>query len=307
MKSFALVATLLAPSVLAQSSCTASCKGTTSDGTNFDLSALMGQDYQTTGSDQNADTYFLNVCGTSATQCPDDAGDPPVTQGTAVQTVQAGGCYVLGQYTGDNCLWTANPGGQEGIQLVLDNGSNNLCGDGSPRQVTQAFVCPSAGSSGPLTPNSWTAVNLPGSCEYTYTFETCAACASGCGGGPGPGPPGPNPPAPNPNAGGLGWGGLFCILTLGVALPLYCAIGAFLNHKKGARGAEMFKIQPEFWGSVFDNVKAGIVFTFTCGKSSGGSTGGGDAYAGMGAGSGAASTDSYQSPDTKAGVGSVDF
>jgi hypothetical protein len=184
------------------------------------------------------------------------------------------------QYTGDNCLWTANPGGQEGIQLVLDNGSNNLCGDGSPRQVTQAFVCPSAGSSGPLTPNSWTAVNLPGSCEYTYTFETCAACASGCGGGPGPGPPGPNPPAPNPNAGGLGWGGLFCILTLGVALPLYCAIGAFLNHKKGARGAEMFKIQPEFWGSVFDNVKAGIVFTFTCGKSSGGSTGGGDAYAG---------------------------
>ena len=95
MKSLALAATLLAPS-LAQSSCTASCKGTTSDGTNFDLSALMGQDYQTTGSDQNADTYFLNVCGTSATQCPDDAGDPPVTQGTAVQTVAAGGCYVLG-------------------------------------------------------------------------------------------------------------------------------------------------------------------------------------------------------------------
>ena len=31
------------------------------------------------------------------------------------------------------------------------------------------------------------------------------------------------------------------------------------------------------------------------------------AATGMGAGSGAASTDSYQSPDTKAGVGSVDF
>ena len=108
--------------------------------------------------------------------------------------------------------------------------------------------------------------------------------------------------------------------------------------------------------------KAGIVFTFTCGKSSGGSTGGGDAYAGMktrvgcwsivfvpsthclcvlfsffydlcvvccvfpldrwsyylflaivvpspqtGMGVGKASTDSYQSPDDKAGVGSVDF
>ena len=83
-------------SVSAQSSCSASCKGTTSDGTAYDLSALMGQDYQTVGSDQNADTYFLNVCGTSATQCPDDAGDPPVTQGMAVQTVQAGGCYVIG-------------------------------------------------------------------------------------------------------------------------------------------------------------------------------------------------------------------
>jgi hypothetical protein len=82
-------------------------------------------------------------------------------------------------------------------------------------------------------------------------------------------------------------------------------MGAFLNHRRGARGAEMFKIQSELWGSVFDNVKAGIVFTFTCGKSSGGSTGGGDAYAGMGVGK--ASTDSYQSPDDKAGVGSVDF
>ena len=211
----------------AQTSCSSSCAGTTSDGTPFDLSALRGQDYQTKGSDEYSDTYFLSVCGTSVTQCPHDAGDPPVTQGTAVQTVASGGCYVLGvryaifyiiyyyhyyycfsvlsvwknsptktvfssfsfqlpflfvskAYTGDNCLWTANPGGQEGIQLVLDNGSNNLCGDGSPRQVTIAFICPNAGSSGPLTPNTWTAVNLPGSCEYAYTFETCAACTGGC-------------------------------------------------------------------------------------------------------------------------------
>ena len=96
------------------------------------------------------------------------------------------------QYTGDNCLWTANPGSQVGIQLVLDNGSNNLCGDGSPRQVTQAFVCPATGSSGPLVPKSWTAVDLPGSCEYTVTFETCAACAGGCA------PPPPPPPPPPP-------------------------------------------------------------------------------------------------------------
>ena len=92
----AAVAVLFTATTTAQSSCSASCKGTTPDGTQFDLSDLMGQDYQINGSDPNADTYFLNVCGISATQCPDDTGDPQVTQGMAVQTVQAGGCYVLG-------------------------------------------------------------------------------------------------------------------------------------------------------------------------------------------------------------------
>ena len=211
-------------------------------------------------------------------------------------------------------MWTANPGGQNGIQLVLDNGSNNLCGDGSPRQVTVAFVCPSEGSTGPLVPDAWTAVNLPGSCEYTYTFATCAACTGGCSEGPGPSPPpgpGPSPPpSPPPNTpsaapGGLGWSGLFCIFTLGAALPLYLIIGAFLNYQKGARGPAMLKIQPEFWSATWENVKAGIVFTFTCGKSNGQS--GGDNYAGMGAG--ASSTDGYQNAgdSNKAGVGSVDF
>ena len=62
--------------------------------------------------------------------------------------------------------------------------------------MTVAFVCPDAGNSGPLVPDSWTAVNLPSSCEYTYTFETCAACTGGCGEGPGPGPGPPGAPAP---------------------------------------------------------------------------------------------------------------
>ena len=49
----AIALAILSTAVSAQSSCAASCKGTTSDGTQFDLSALMGQDYQTVGSDQN--------------------------------------------------------------------------------------------------------------------------------------------------------------------------------------------------------------------------------------------------------------
>ena len=94
------LSTLVAIAGAQTTSCSATCAGTTSDGTPFDLSALVGQVYQTTGSDQNSDTYFLSVCGTVEQQCPDDAGDPPVTQGTAVQTVASGGCYVLGvRYT----------------------------------------------------------------------------------------------------------------------------------------------------------------------------------------------------------------
>jgi hypothetical protein len=50
----------------------------------------MGQDFQTAGSVQFRPKfeYFFElypcgtVCETSATKCPDDAGDPPVTQGT---------------------------------------------------------------------------------------------------------------------------------------------------------------------------------------------------------------------------------
>ena len=104
--SLPLLLLLRAADVRGQSACSASCAGTTQDGTPFDLSALMGQDYQTTGSDSTPDKYFLNVCGMSATTCPDDGRDPPVTQGMAVQTDDGGGCYVLGAYQGDNCLWT---------------------------------------------------------------------------------------------------------------------------------------------------------------------------------------------------------
>ena len=157
----------------------------------------MGRDFQAPGLDNATDdTYSLNVCGLSATKCPHDAGNPPVTQGMAVQTVDGGGCYVLGSFNGSNCLWTSNPGGQEGIELVLDNGSNNLCVDGSPRQVTVDFLCPDEGGSGPLIPESFSAVNLPESCEYTYTFETCAACNGGCGPEPAPPAPMPTPPIP---------------------------------------------------------------------------------------------------------------
>lgn len=292
---FAAALTAL-PAAMAQSSCPSTCSGTTEDGTAFDLSALMGSDYQTTGADSASDTYFLNVCGISATQCPDDSGDPPVTQGTAVQTVDGGGCYVLGAYSGDNCLWTSNPGGQEGIELVLDDGTDYLCADGSPRQVTIDFLCPDAGGDGPLIPKTWTAVNLPQSCEYTYTFETCAACAGGCSSSP------PPPNTPSGSGGGGSAFGLTFIVIVVVTSVVYIVAGAAYNYKvKGARGASVLQVNPGFWSTFGTNVKAGVTFTMSGFNTNSVSSGSVGKYDGMSPG---ASDVSYQSGE---GVGSVDF
>ena len=112
-----------------------------------------------------------------------------MTQGSGVQTTGGNGCYVLGNYEGNNCQWNGNPEGNVGVELILDDGTNALCADGSPRQLTIDFLCPDEGATGPLVPQSWTATNLPQSCDVTYTFKTCAACAGGCA------PPTP-PPKP---------------------------------------------------------------------------------------------------------------
>ena len=181
----------------------------------------MGQDFKV--QDDSGDTFYLNVCGGVGTICPEDAGDPPVTEGMAVQTIpgDGGGCYVLAQYSGGDCLWTSNPGGHEGIQLVLDNGSDNLCADGSPRDLTVDFLCPAEGSTGPLIPETWTAVNLPGSCMFTYTFETCAACEGGCTAPP---YPPPTPPAPSPGSSGGSTNDDMYPHALVATLAVFCGI-----------------------------------------------------------------------------------
>ena len=58
----------------------------------------MGADFKV--QNQDDDTFYLNVCGGVRTICPEDTGDPPVTEGMAVQTTEGNGCYVLGQYSG---------------------------------------------------------------------------------------------------------------------------------------------------------------------------------------------------------------
>jgi hypothetical protein len=228
----------------------------------FDLSALMGESYQTvTGT---GDTYFLTVCGTSPRTCPGDEGIPPVTKGAAVQITESEECFVLGDYEGDQCQWGANPGGREGIELILEDGSSALCSDGMPREITIEFLCPAnEGAAGPLVPLTWNASNNEDSCDYTYTFETCAACADGCKESPPPPPP-PVTPSPSMVNGGAGFGFWFFVIIFGIALPLYIFGAIFYNFQvKGARGADVMKLTPRLWGALFINIKAGISFTLS--------------------------------------------
>ena len=79
-----------------------------------------------------------------------------------------------------------------------------------------------------------------------------------------------------------------------MVMPLYIGGAALYNYKvKGARGAEVMKLTPDFWSSFFGNVKAGFVFVFNGfnpnAVSSSGSAG---KYDGMGAP--ATSSEGYQ-------------
>ncbi len=257
--------------------CTSSCTGTTTEGDAFDLAPLMNTPLQTIGSDTSPDEYYLQVCGAlgpSTVQCP----GTDVTTGSAIQLMSDGsGCYVLGTYEDSNCQWSSNipDPSLTGILLTMSGGSSESCpiGGGS-REVRIAFTCPEAGTNAPVVPTTWSASVEPTTCVYDYVVPTCAACEGGCASLP----PGPGPP-PSPGGGGGGaatWSTGFLIATLAVCLPLYLVGGALYNYyAKGARGLEILRITPWFWSALYENVKAGIVFTFTCGKSAGGRSGGG--------------------------------
>jgi tRNA A-37 threonylcarbamoyl transferase component Bud32 len=167
-----LVLCLTSSAVYAQQPCDPSCKGTTSDGESFDLSALMGQDF--TSDDTN---YNLRVCDTLATQCSDST--KPLMSVTT--TVTEDDCIGLGVYAQTtSCSWTVNTN-QEGnrvVQLFMDNGNIYI---NDHTRVTVLFTCPSESTNyGNLIPDSWDAEYNYGTNTGTYSFDTCAACDGGC-------------------------------------------------------------------------------------------------------------------------------
>lgn len=246
--------------VSAQDSCPSDCIVQGTSGDVFDLSALKGKTFTTTG--DGGHTYTFTMCGQSPTVCPED---PDVMTGMAVQTLGTSQCFVLGVYDSDQtCTWQeTEPGSASILALILENGSPTDCG-GLDRSLAIKFNCPDDKSQ--LVPDSWTATNAEGTCDYEYEFDTCAVCPGGCTVTPKVTPKG-------------SWGVAF-LVTLAIVLPGYLVFGAVWNYKvNGLRGSEIMKIHPTFWGTLYTNVKAGFVFVFKCGDSQGSDKGAETGYA----------------------------
>ena len=241
-------------------------------GKTFDLSALQGTTLSHTD-EGSGSKYTLTLCGTTATQCPNDISH--VTQGMAVQTQSGDQCFVLAVYGDEqSCDWTENTQTSSGstapLTLAMSDGTPTYCG--SPRTLTVNFMCPADQST--LVPTDFTASNPEGTCDYIYTVSTCAVCMGGC------------------QAGGS-FGDHFCVFFF-VGLAVYLLGGVVFNFHQGKRGVDLVS---NLWPSVFVGyAKDG--FAFAMGGCKNGVGGGNKSSGGLVAGATSAATpmkgDSYQ-------------
>ena len=249
-----LLLLLMAATARAQDSCPSDCIVMGDQGNVYDLSKLKGMTFTTVG--DGGVSYSFTMCGQDSTMCPSD--DANVTIGMAVQTSGTEECFILGVYDSDQtCTWQeSEPGSASVLSLILHNGSPVDCG-GTDRGLAIKFNCPDDTSQ--LFPQSWTARNPEGTCDYAFQFDTCAVCPGGCTGAS---------PTPGSSGGGAGFGFWFLIVCFAGVFPLYIGMSAGYNYMvKGSRGVEVLKIHPGFWSAFCTNVKAGVVFVMSCGKS----------------------------------------
>ena len=95
------------------------CSYTAPSGVKYDFTKVSNKDISITA---DGYTYALNICGTSATECPNDPDG--VTSGMAVQTQPnpfGPKCYVLSQYDDSvtEANWSPLIGTPHGVSLTL--------------------------------------------------------------------------------------------------------------------------------------------------------------------------------------------
>ena len=163
------------------------------------------------------------------------------------------------------------------------DGTPTYC-QGAPRGLTIGFTCPADQST--LLPSTWTASNIPGTCDYIFDIATCAVCPSGC-------------------VSGGGFGSIFLIILLVVTL-LYLFVGAVWNYNKGTRGAEMvtdlFVPIVAFFGYAMDGCRFavsgcksdGVAYSVSGGGNGSGKGTGGGGGGGASAALNSSSSDPYQ-------------
>lgn len=231
----------------------------TSGSNDYDLSSLHSATYyKATGGPFD---YDFNVCGqvVGVSNCP----------GMMCQ-------YLNGNLAAVIALWetptwsllnAADP--KSGLTFTMSNGVPcDIEGVSLPRVSIWQFPCTPGGKEYTSMTVTNNVANLT-NCQATYVIPTSASCPGhgghhGGGGGGGGGHK-------------LSGGWVFIILVI-VFSVLYCAVGGFMNHRKGATGADLCPNR-DFWAGLPGLVKDGFGFTIAKIRGCiGGSGGGGGGY-----------------------------
>jgi hypothetical protein len=222
-----------------QSQPNAGCSWTSPDGAYFDLSRLRltAEDYM--GDDQYL-KYRMNICGgvVSDSKCFPSA---------ICSFWKDDGTYH--QQYGD---WQGNPSPQwelitpgaprEGVKITFTNGKSSCMG-----KIETAYMNLRCDPTAPSVKTFIVQEDF-GKCTLTITYTNAISCPGGGGGGDGT------------SSGGISGGTVFLII-LAVVIPIYIAGGCYWNRsKKGMSGTEACP-HYEFWHGIWDNAKAGCLFT----------------------------------------------
>lgn len=192
--------------------CTVNLTGSNGENISFDLSSMeidenYLRDYIYQG-DPDYD-YFANICGETTMNCGFDG------TAVAIQKTKGSVCVsTLAKTMGDSMqgTWLDPVDQNKGVQVTFNDG--DMC-EGVARKTVFNLHC----SKGKTILNS-AGEDFPGSCSYTFDFNTPAVC---------PAPAGSSSAAGSSNK-GYSWGTIF-LIGLCCSLVLYCGFGIYYKRK----------------------------------------------------------------------------
>ena len=202
--------------------------------------------------------YFANICGETTMNCG--------WTGTAVaiQKTKGSVCVsTLAKTMGDEIEgeWLDENDPGVGVKIIFRDGDD--CGE-IPRTTIFNLYC----SKG-RTELTYAGENMPGTCMYTFDYNTPVVCGgiSGYSGGGGSSSS-PSSSSPSSSYGVVNSGysyGTYFLIGLVCLTILYCVGGIYLNKKHAEEDISIKEAIPhvEFWKSVPGLAADGVRFTIT--------------------------------------------